>query len=106
MIVPDKMPKSKLRRSAGKRRNKSKQTRARETQVFQQQAEKKRGSLASYQRRRAFGWALVVLGVSIGLQHIIDHMGFWTLISPGWDDIVAGYPMAGLLGVAGAIVLS
>jgi hypothetical protein len=52
------------------------------------------------------GWALVVLGVGVGLQHLIHHMGAYTLISPGWDDIVAGYPLAGILGLVGVLVLS
>ncbi|MGH2664131.1 MAG: hypothetical protein ACRDH8_15300 [Actinomycetota bacterium] len=40
------------------------------------------------------------------VQHLMSHAGFFTLISPGWDDLVAGYPLAGLLGLAGALVLT
>lgn len=100
------MPTSKQRRRTSKRRNKSREAQARATQASQQQAEKSYVSLQSYQRRRVFGWTLVVLGIVVGVQHLIAHVGLWTLISPGWDDLVAGYPMAGVLGIAGAIVLS
>jgi hypothetical protein len=60
----------------------------------------------AYRRRRVFGWSLVVLGVVVGVQHVMSHMGFFTLISRGWDDLAAGYPLAALLGIGGAIVLS
>ncbi len=60
----------------------------------------------AYLRRRILGWILVALGVIVGVQHLGHHLGFYTLISEGWDDLVAGYPLALLLGVAGAIVLS
>ncbi len=104
------MPISKQRRRQRRpprRRNKTALARARETQTAQKQAEeKKQISPEAYMRRRVLGWPLVVLGVAVAVQHLIHHMGFWTLISPGWDDIVAGYPLAGVLGVAGAIILS
>lgn len=89
-----------------KGRDKIREVRARETQAHQERAEKKYASFESYQRRRVFGWTLVALGVLVGVQHLIHHMGFWTLVSDGWDDLLVGYPMAGVLGVAGAIVLS
>lgn len=93
-------------RPGARRRNKRKEVQAKETQAAQRAAEGKRLSLESYRRRRIFGWSLVVLGVIVGVQHLIAHMGFWTLIAPGWDDLVAGYPVAGALGVGGAIILS
>ncbi|MGH2652895.1 MAG: hypothetical protein ACRDHV_00905 [Actinomycetota bacterium] len=52
------------------------------------------------------GWSLVGLGVAVFLQHLVSHAGFFTLVSPGVDDVIAGYPLAGLLALAGAIVLS
>lgn len=89
-----------------KRRDKAAEARARTTQAAQQQAEKKTMTLSAYRRRRATGWTLVVLGVVIGIQHLLHHMGFFTLVSPGVDDLIAGYPLAGLLGIGGAILLS
>ncbi len=103
------MPESRTRRKTrpvSRRRNKARESRARETQASQQQSEEKKMSPEAYRRRRIVGWVLVALAVIIGAQHLGHHLGFYTLISEGWDDLVAGYPMALLLGVAGAIVLS
>lgn len=103
------MPQSKQRRRGGvqaKRRDKTAQARVREAQVAQRQAEAKKLTPAAYRRRRILGWTLVALGVVVGVQHFISHLGVFSLISPGVDDVVAGYPLAGLLGIAGAIVLS
>lgn len=103
------MSESRVRRrgsSQGKRRDKPREAQARETQAAQKQAEARKLSPAAYTRRRVLGWSVVALGVLIGVQHFVHHLGFFTLISPGWDDLVAGYPLAAFLGIAGAIVLS
>ena len=91
-----------------KRRNKAAEARARSTQVAQQQAERDKKTLtpAAYRRRLVIGWTLVVMGVVVGAQHLVHHMGFFTLVSPGVDDVIAGYPLAAILAVAGSIVLS
>jgi hypothetical protein len=47
----------------------------------------------------------VGLGIAIGVSHWLSHIGFWGFASQGVMDLVAGYPMAGLLAIAGAIVL-
>lgn len=89
-----------------RRRDKASQARARETQASQRQAETTKLTLAQYRRRRVLGWGLVGLGGVVFVQHLLSHMGFFTLISRGWDDLVAGYPLAAVLGIAGAILLS
>ena len=100
--------KARSHRSPSKRKDKAAEMRARTTQGAQQQAEKhkKTMTLAAYRRRRVLGWTAVVLGVVVGAQHLVQHMGFLTLVSPGVDDLIAGYPLAGLLGIGGAILLS
>jgi len=103
------MPESRARRKRkpqAKRRDKRGVTRARETQAAQKQAEVRQISPEAYRRRRVFGWSLVVLGVVVGVQHLVSHMGLFTLISRGTDDLAAGYPLAALLAIGGAIVLS
>jgi hypothetical protein len=103
------MPESRARRRArapSRRRDKSAEARARETQAAQKQAETRKMTLAAYRRWRILGWTLVGMGVIVGVQHLISHLGVFNLISPGVDDIVVGYPMAGALGVAGILVLS
>jgi hypothetical protein len=92
------MPRSKQRR-------KSRARGARETQVAQQKAEKKKLTPEQYARRRAFGWVLVALAVGVGASHWLAHLGILYEDNALWD-LTIGYPMAGLLGVAGAIVLS
>lgn len=103
------MPASKSRRKGTRvprRRDKGAEARARATQAAQREAESRKLTLAAYRKRRVFGWTLVGLGAVVFVQHLISHMGVFNLISPGWDDLVVGYPMAGLLGLAGAIVLT
>lgn len=93
-------------RAGGPRRDKAAEARARETQASQQKSETRQITLAQYRRRRVLGWTLVGLGIAVFVQHLISHLGFFTLISPGWDDLVAGYPLAGLLGIGGVILLT
>ena len=89
-----------------KKRTQVREQKARETQLAQQEAETKKMTWEQYRRQRLFGWTLVAVGVSMAVSHWIQHLGFWELMSPGWSDLLIGYPMGGLLGVAGAIVLS
>jgi hypothetical protein len=103
------MPESRQRRKGSarvKRRDKAAEARARETRAAQMAAEERKLTPGAYGRRRLLGWSLVALAVVVGVQHFISHLGVFTLISPGVDDLVAGYPLAGLLGIAGVIVLS
>ncbi|MGH2660834.1 MAG: hypothetical protein ACRDHS_14530 [Actinomycetota bacterium] len=103
------MPASKVRRGTKarpRRRDKTAEARARETQASQREAETKKLTLAQYRRRRVIGWTLVALGVVLFAQHLVHHMGVFTLVSPGVDDLIAGYPLAGILAVGGAILLS
>ena len=103
------MPESRARRKSrpgSKRRDKAREARARSTQAAQEKADEKKLSPRAYARRRFLGWSLIALGSVVLVQHLIEHMGFFTLISRGLDDLVAGYPLAGVLGVAGVIILS
>ncbi len=101
------MAKTKQRRgTAPKRRDRRSEALARETQAAQRLAEKKKLTLAGYRRRRIFGWTLVSLAIVVGVTHWMEHLGFFSFASSGVEDLVAGYPMAVLLGVAGTIVLS
>lgn len=87
-------------------RDKRRETRARETQAAQQRAQtRKQISLRAYRVRRAVGWGLVGLGVVVGVSHWLTHIQLWGFADQGVMDLVAGYPMALLLGVIGAIVL-
>jgi hypothetical protein len=87
-----------------KKRKKSQEQRARETQVAQQSAEKKRVTPEQYMRRRALGWGLVALAVIVAVSHWLAHLGVLYEDNALWD-LTIGYPMAGVLGIGGAIVL-
>lgn len=88
-----------------KKRKKSREQTARKTQAAQQQAQKKKITPTQYMRRRALGWGLVALAVLVGASHWLAHLGVLYEDTGLWD-LTIGYPMAGALGVAGAIVLS
>lgn len=95
------MPKSRSRK-------KSRRPQARETQKAQVRAEERRKiSHREYMFRRVSGWSLVGSGVAVGASHWLTHIQLWGGFgSQGLMDLVAGYPMALLLGVSGAIVLT
>jgi hypothetical protein len=99
---------SRRRRGRGpsRRRDKTGDARAAATQASQRRAEREKITPAAYRRRRIVGWILVGVGVAIGIQHLVSHMGFFHVISAGWDDLLVGYPIAAALGIAGAVVLS
>ena len=99
------MPKSRGRRKP--RSSQARMKRARETQGAQRRAEVRRTvSYGRYRFRRIAGWSLVVLGVTMGVTHWLTHIQVWDFASQGVEDLLAGYPMAALLGVGGAVVLS
>lgn len=91
------MPKS-------RRRTEVVSARAERTRADQDAADRARAGLRRYRARRTLGWSLVVLGVAVGVVHFLEHLGFFTLLPPSADGFY--YPLAGLVGIAGAIVLS
>lgn len=92
------MPRSRKRPS-------TRQRQARAAQVAQQKSEAKKLTPEQYMRRRIIGWTLVALGVIVGVTHWLAHLGALYEDRALWD-LTIGYPTAGILGVAGAIVLS
>ena len=102
------MGKAKKRRAAAvaKTRDKRREARVRETQAAQQRAETSKLSPRAYGARRALGWTLVGLGIVVAVSHWLTHIGTWDFASQGVEDLIAGYPMAALLAIGGAVVLS
>ncbi|MGH2789244.1 MAG: hypothetical protein ACRDJV_15305 [Actinomycetota bacterium] len=92
-------------RSKTKKRSAARQQQARATQIAQQKSEAKKLTPGQYTRRRAIGWTLVALAVVVGVTHWLAHLGALYEDKAVWD-LTIGYPTAGILGVAGAIVLS
>ncbi|MFF9565647.1 hypothetical protein ACF1AJ_20030 [Leifsonia sp. NPDC014704] len=61
---------------------------------------------ARYLRKRRFlriGQGLMAIGLIVGLQHWLAHLGVFGAQPPGWVDLAAGYPLAAVLLVGGAI---
>lgn len=84
---------------------KARDRRARATQAAQASVEKKTVTPTQYLVRRAAGWALVALAAIAGLTHWLAHIGLLYEDNALWD-LTIGYPTAGALGIAGAMVLS
>lgn len=70
-------------------------------QVEQQRLQR----LREWRRRRLLARSLMAAGVVVALAHLLEHFGLYTLYRSGVDDLVAGYPMGGLLFVIGAMKL-
>lgn len=56
--------------------------------------------------RRLLAWAMMIFAAAMALNHLLMHMGFsWLPLSQGWQDLLVGWPMAGVIAIVGAIVL-
>ena len=55
--------------------------------------------------RTTIATALIAFGLVVLLQHLVSHMGFFTVFSGSVDDVLIGYPTAGVLIVAGLMML-
>lgn len=71
-------------------------------------AERKREEARAKYRRKhrllRIGQALMAVGALVGLVHLVAHLGFFGGQPSGAIDLIAGYPMAGLLFVTGAVL--
>lgn len=57
--------------------------------------------------RRILGWSLVAVAIVMAVVHWLAHIGYRPIpLSMGAQDLLLGYPAAGLLGVVAAILLS
>jgi len=95
----------------GLRRLRRLRTRRGATNLHREQAKpKKTAYTPEYYRqlrKRIGGWALIGLGLLAGGSHVITHLGYFQVLPRvGLQDLLMGYPMAGLLVVGGIILLS
>lgn len=58
-----------------------------------------------YERRRRIGWILIGLSIVMFATHILEHTGDLTLFSPKLEDVLIGFPTAGVLMVIAVIFL-
>lgn len=62
--------------------------------------------LTQWTPRRLIAWSLFVLAAVIAVQHLLAHAGMRPLpFGMGKQDLLIGYPTAGLLALAGGIIL-
>lgn len=60
----------------------------------------------TWTRRRVLAWTCFVLAVLIAGQHMIAHLGKPILpFGMGTQDLVVGFPMAGIVALAGLFAL-
>lgn len=55
-------------------------------------------------RRHAIAYLLVALAVVMAIGHFFAHWGAVELMAPGLQDLLIGWPMAGLLAIIAAII--
>lgn len=65
-----------------------------------------RGDYEQRLRRHRVAYGLWVLAAIFAISHLFEHLGMFDPItgSAGLDDLLVGWPMAGVLGITGAIV--
>lgn len=95
----------------GFRRFRRLRTRRHATNLHQEQAKpRKTAYTPAYYRqlyKRTGGWALIGLGLLLGGSHVITHLGaFSVLPRAGLQDLLMGYPMAGIIVIGGIALLS
>jgi hypothetical protein len=61
--------------------------------------------LRDLRKRQWVAGGLFTAGGVVGVSHIMEHARLFHVFSPGIDDFVIGYPMAGFLVIYGAIRL-
>lgn len=83
--------------------------RAAMTQAEQENARIQRDidrQLNNWTWRRIVSWTLFGLAAVIAVQHLLAHAGWQPLpVSLGWQDLLVGYPTAGLLAIVAAFML-
>jgi hypothetical protein len=88
------------------RRRAARARRAEQVQANRAKAELDRALGLGWTPRRIVAWSMLALAALIAVQHVIAHNGFQPIpLSMGWQDLLVGYPVAGLLAIAGGIAL-
>lgn len=68
-------------------------------------AARRRRQAAKTRRLRILGGALMVLGLVIGIGHVFAHLLVLRFIPLGWQDLLIGYPTAGVLILVGFVLV-
>lgn len=76
---------------------------AHETQRLQQAAEFRR-DFKRRQRRHVAAYALWIIAAIIAIGHFFEHAGTVQIVSASFQDLAIGWPMAGVLAIAGGVI--
>jgi len=76
---------------------------ARDTQRLQQAAELRR-DFKRRQRRHVMAYTLWIIAAVIAIGHFFEHAGTVQIVSASFQDLAIGWPMAGLLAIAGGVI--
>lgn len=70
------------------------------------EAEQKRHAWRKRQAKRRAAFVLMALGVVVAGSHLLEHLNVFQLLpNPAAQDLLLGYPTAGVLLVVGLILL-
>jgi hypothetical protein len=60
-------------------------------------------------RQKIAGWCLLAIAALVALNHFLEHSDAFDVLkpvlSPGWQDLVAGFPVAIAIALAAVILL-
>lgn len=89
-----------------RRRAEARAAQAHAVQRQQDEAAQRRSEWERRRRRRFLAYALMALGAIVGGSHVLEHAGAFRLLpNPALQDIILGYPTAGVLVVVGLMML-
>lgn len=86
-------------RHEDQRPSREQEQRARETQEAQRQVRYRK-----QRRRRALATVLFIVAGVLAVSHVFEHFGAFQVMSPGLEDLLIGWPMAGALAVVAGIM--
>jgi hypothetical protein len=70
------------------------------------EAELRRQAWERRQTKRRLAYVCIILGAVVGISHVLEHLDVITVLpNPTAQDLLLGYPTAGLLVVIGLILL-
>lgn len=89
-----------------RRRGLGRGRRAQAARAGQAEADLRREAWQKRRTKRRLAYVLIALGVVVGVSHVLEHMDvFQILPNPTAQDLLLGYPTAGLLIVVGLVLL-
>lgn len=89
-----------------RRRRLGRLRRAHAARVEQAETEARREAWEKRRRKRRLAWVFIALGMVVGVSHLLEHLDVIEVLpNPTAQDLLLGYPTAGLLIVIGLIML-